>query len=95
MGPDTKGIDEMGMTMGGKMFDKLLIYQDAWLGQALHVMGDFNVDTSIVDDVKKVILINDGLWKRGDGDSHALFASHGGAEVDVFAVECCKPHTWS
>jgi hypothetical protein len=50
--------------MGGEMFGELLIRQDACLGQAVHVTGDFDEDKSIVDEVKKVILINDGLWER-------------------------------
>jgi hypothetical protein len=95
MGPQASGVGAWGESMGSKMFDELLVCQDACLGQAVRVTGDLEEDKAVVNEIKETILVNDGLRDGGDGNSPIRIAWHGGAEVESFEVKICKPHTGS
>ena len=59
------------------MLLEALVGDDASLWQAVQSFSNFDVDPTVVNKRKKIILVDDFLWNDADWELHVLVAIHG------------------
>lgn len=55
--------------------------------EAVNRFANFEVDKTVFSMLVKVVLVDGGLWKNGDGHFHVLKSVHWCAEIEVLDVE--------
>ncbi len=83
------------VSKGDEVLSELVVGNASGLFEARHAFSDFNVDVSVVDKVKKMVLVNAFLRDELDWELHVFVAFHGCCIVNIPDIEHHKFGLWS
>ncbi len=84
---ERRGARHGSVSKSDEVFFESVVGNASSLFEARHAFADFDVDVSIGDKVKQLVLVNDFLWDELEWELHVFVPFHGGAVVKVFYIE--------
>ena len=76
------------VTKGGKMFDEVVVGQDASLREAVHSLANFDHDRAVVNERREVVLGHDAVGNGGQWNAHVFEVFHWRFQIKIAEVGC-------